>query len=115
MAQELTTPNDAMDAAVPSISPRFILEMLEDPDAANAWCRVNAVLQYQGLISSTSDPEFTPALRLKLAESLAKMGGLVRDKAVSAASSDRPLVNIVFSGDSERSVTVAPYMDTGNG
>lgn len=115
MAQQLTTPDDAMDAAVPALSPRFVLEMLEDPDAANAWCRVNAVLQYQGLIDHTSDPEFTPALRLKLAESLAKMGGLVRDKTVSAASSDRPLVNIVFSGDSERSVTVTPYTDETNG
>lgn len=109
-----TLPADAMLASVPSINPKFIQEMIEDPDAARSWSRVNAVLQFQALITRASDADFSPSLRLKLAESLAKMGGLTNERAGAVTSQDRPFVNIVFS-NTDQSVSILPHTEVIDG
>lgn len=108
MQEMQTTKEDALEDVSPDLSPKMIIELVEDPTAAQAWFRVNAVKVAKHLMQTIMHPSVPTSQKIQFMQACAKNGNLMperKDEALGSAAT-RPMVNIVFSGQPERSLSV---------
>lgn len=109
MEAVMTTPEDAIEAASPNLDPKMVLELIEDPSAAQAWFRVNAVKMARHLMQTIMHPTVPVSQKIAFMQACAKNGNLVPERAdnqLNGAASTRPMVNIVFGNHPEKSLSV---------
>jgi hypothetical protein len=111
-----TTPEDALEAASPALDPKMVLELIEDPAAAQAWFRVNAVKVARHLMQTIMHPTVPVAQKIQFMQACAKNGNLVPEKKenmVGAAGTALSLTIVTPSGHRlEEAVVSRPVLES---
>jgi hypothetical protein len=112
-----TTPDDALQAATPSIDPKLIQELAEDPAAAQAWFRVTGVLVARDLYKQIHNPEIPFAQKLAFVQMCIKNGNAVPDRALPQLAQNGPSLSLTIVAPDGRRVEHAqtrPALDLTN-
>jgi len=105
---EQTTPDDAMEAALPVVSPGAVLRAMEDPTIFAETARGDLYVQLGLMRKIAADKNFPVVHRLEYAKFLAKMGKVDQpDPTQLSPTAGLPMIQIVFP-NSGQTTTIAP-------
>lgn len=107
-----TTPDDAMDAALPAISPGAVLDAMENPAVFAETARGDLYVQMGTMRTLMANPNFPLALRVEYIKYLGKLGRVEQpDPGQQTLGAGLPTIQIVFP-NSGQMTTIAPQPHT---
>lgn len=80
-----TTPDDAMQAALPGVSPAAVLEIMEDPTVAQPMARAQWLVEFDRMRRLTQNPNFPINQRMEWMRMLEKIGGVTAPDIAQAS------------------------------
>ena len=82
------------------LSPKLLMDVAEDPEAAKPVYRVWQLSLAAIMMKRAVAPDFPDSLRLKLIDSLGKFGAGVQDNTLTAANLPQITINVpIYQGD----------------
>jgi hypothetical protein len=91
---KLTTPDDAFAAALPGISPKGLIEALEDPNVIRDIGRGDLYIQLGVLRREFKRMDIPIPQRLQYAQFLAKIGDVIKPDAAAPTAANLPQIHI---------------------
>lgn len=106
MSNDLDAHAEAFAAAMPGFSPKGLMEALDDPTVFRDLARADLYVQFILLREQMKNPDIPVEKRLKYTDALQKIARLPAHAPEDTQRADRPMIQIVFSGNSEQSLDI---------
>lgn len=103
--------NPAIQKAMPIVSPKALMEAVEDPTVLSKTARADLYVELARMRQLSKDGRLTLRDRVSYAQTLHKLATLDQGPDEAALRERVPPINIIFSGNTEQSVRIAAGTD----